>query len=121
MGASLALPLAWDWTYSIRGSSHSIGLFICVFCLSLVDCTSSVLFLPLMGLFRQIYLNSYLIGEGMSGFIPSIASLGQGVGGNPECVNITLENGTVVVEAIVSQPRFSTSGFFVFLLVMMVL
>ena len=39
--------------------------------------------------FRETYLNSYLIGEGLSGFVPSIAALIQGVGGNPECRNVT--------------------------------
>jgi riboflavin transporter 2 len=34
-------------------------------------------------------LNSYLIGEGLSGFVPSIAALIQGVGGNPECRNVS--------------------------------
>lgn len=119
--SSVALSLAWDWKGSLGGETHSVGLFICVFCLSLVDCTSSVLFLPYMGLFRQIYLNSYLIGEGMSGFIPSIAALVQGVSGNPVCTNVTLDNGTVVIEAITGQPRFSTSTFFIFLCAMMML
>jgi riboflavin transporter 2 len=40
--------------------------------------------------YRDIYLNSYLIGEGLSGFIPSLAVLVQGVGGNPECRNVTV-------------------------------
>lgn len=119
-GASLALALAWDWVAEL-GATHSLGLFICVFFLSLVDCTSSVLFLPYMGLFRQVYLNSYLIGEGMSGFVPSVAALVQGVSGNPVCTNVTLDNGTMVLEAVTGQPRFSTSHFFVFLLAMMVI
>jgi len=119
--ASLTLTLAWDWKGNLGGESHSVGLFLCVFCLSLVDCTSSVLFLPYMGLFRQIYLNSYLIGEGMSGFIPSIAALVQGVSGNPVCTNITLDNGTVVIQPITGQPRLSTATFFAFLFVMMML
>ena len=118
--ASLALALTWDWVATIS-SPHSVGLFISVFALSLVDCTSSVLFLPYMGLFRSLYLNSYLIGEGMSGFVPSIAALAQGVSGNPECANVTLANGTVVEEAVVGEPRFTTSHFFTFLLAMMVI
>jgi len=116
--ASLALALTWDWVATIS-SPHSIGLFISVFFLSLVDCTSSVLFLPYMGLFRSLYLNSYLIGEGMSGFVPSIAALAQGVSGNPVCTNVTLDNGTVVVEAVVGDANFTTSHFFTFLLAMM--
>ena len=61
----------------IGGAERSTMLFVFVFLLSLVDCTSSVLFLPYMGLYRDVYLNSYLVGEGMSGFIPSIAALAQ--------------------------------------------
>merc|ERR1719195_1094024 len=113
-GASLGLVLGWDFTSSIQGASRSTGLFIAVFFLSLVDCTSSVLFLPYMGVFKETYLNSYLIGEGMSGFVPSIAALAQGVSGNPQCVN-----GTVV--PVLDQARFPTADFFVFLMVMMVL
>lgn len=88
----------WDRTSMISGVEHSTALFILVFFLSLVDCTSSVLFLPFMGVFKELYLNSYLVGEGLSGFIPSIAALGQGIGGNPYCDNITIvdENGTMV-------------------------
>lgn len=118
-GASLALALGWDFQSVIAGEMRSTGLFICVFFLSLVDCTSSVLFLPYMGIFRQVYLNSYLIGEGMSGFVPSIAALAQGVSGNPVCV--TLENGTSFIQGAADQARFSTSEFFIFLLSMMIL
>ena len=118
-GASLALALGWDITSVIDGKMRSTGLFICVFFLSLVDCTSSVLFLPYMGIFRQVYLNSYLIGEGMSGFVPSMAALAQGVSGNPVC--ITLENGTSVIQEVTGQARFNTSTFFIFLLAMMIL
>jgi len=116
-GASLALALGWDFKSVIDGEMRSTGLFICVFFLSLVDCTSSVLFLPYMGIFRQVYLNSYLIGEGMSGFVPAIAALAQGVSGNPVCV--TLENGTSIIQE--GQARFSPSSFFIFLIAMMIL
>ena len=113
-GASLALVLAWDFTSFIQGKQRSTGLFISVFFLSLVDCTSSVMFLPYMGVFKQTYLNSYLIGEGMSGFVPSLIALGQGVSGNPDCVNGTQAD-------VAMQARFSTSTFFISMLVIMVL
>jgi len=112
--SSLGLMLGWDKTSSIGGQVHSTGLFVAVFFLALVDCTSSVLFLPYMAIFKQIYLNSYLIGEGMSGFVPSIVALAQGVSGNPECVN-----GTFI--PVTDAARFSTSTFFMFLMIMMVL
>ena len=112
--SSLGLMLGWDKTSHIGGQVHSTGLFVAVFFLALVDCTSSVLFLPYMAIFKQIYLNSYLIGEGMSGFVPSIVALAQGVSGNPECVN-----GTFI--PVTDAARFSTSTFFMFLMIMMVL
>ena len=111
--ASLGLGIAWDLTSSIGGQQRSTGLFVSVFLLSLVDCTSSVLFLPYMASFKQTYLNSYLIGEGMSGLVPAIAALAQGVSGNPQCVN-----GTVV--PVLDQARFPTADFFVFLMVRIV-
>jgi len=117
--ASLALTFGWSFTSVIDGEPRSTGLFICVFFLSLVDCTSSVLFLPYMGIFRQIYLNSYLIGEGMSGFVPSIAALAQGVSGNPVCM--TLDNGTSFIQPASDQARFNTATFFAFLLALMIL
>ena len=76
--SSFLLSQFWDETTIIGGVEHSTWLFVLVFFLSLVDCTSSVLFLPFMAIFRDIYLNSYLIGEGLSGFIPSIVALAQG-------------------------------------------
>ena len=111
--ASLGLVIAWDLTSTIGGQQRSTGLFVSVFLLSLVDCTSSVLFLPYMASFKQTYLNSYLIGEGMSGLVPAIAALAQGVSGNPQCVN-----GTVV--PVLDQARFPTADFFVFLMVRIV-
>lgn len=114
--ASLGLVLGWDLTSSLGSGDQqrSVGLFVAVFCLALVDCTSSVLFLPYMAVFKDIYLNSYLIGEGMSGFVPSIVALGQGVTGSPECVN-----GSLHFPA--EQARFSTSSFFGFLMAMMII
>jgi len=120
-GASLGLALGWKITSEVAGAERSTVLFVFVFLLSLVDCTSSVLFLPYIGLFRDVYLNSYLIGEGMSGFIPSIAALAQGVGGNPTCQNVTLANGTIVLQPYSEEPRFTAEDFFIFLLGMMVL
>lgn len=119
------LAAFWDQTTNVWGTEHSTALFVLVFFLSLVDCTSSVLFLPFMAVFRDIYLNSYLIGEGLSGFIPAIAALAQGVGGNPYCVNSTTNNNNSDVvdyemEKVTPEPRFSVEAFFMFLTGMMV-
>ena len=57
-----------------------------------------------MGVFKEFYLNSYLVGEGLSGFIPSLAALAQGVGGNPYCDNVTYVDGndTLIVSILLS-------------------
>jgi len=120
-GASLGLALAWDVTSEVMGAERSTMLFVFVFMLSLVDCTSSVLFLPYIGMFREVYLNSYLVGEGMSGFIPSIVALAQGVGGNPTCQNVTYPNGSSVLQPVSEEPRFTAQDFFLFLMGMMFL
>ncbi len=82
-----------------------------LFFLSLVDCTSSVLFVPFMASLRPRYLTSYLVGEGLSGLIPAAVALAQGVGGNPRCLNVTRiseETGETVhvMEAVSPPPRY---------------
>ena len=46
--------------------------------IKVVDCTSSVSFIPFMTRLQQRFLQSYFLGEGLSGFIPAIAGLFQG-------------------------------------------
>lgn len=83
-----------------------------VFFLAAVDCSSRVLYLPFMARLQSMYLPSFFIGEGLSGFIPSILALIQGVGGNPECRNNTFGNGTI---AVTPDPVFSVPVFFYFM------
>ena len=110
--ATLMLALFWDVTSVIGGELHSTCLFAFTFLLALVDCTSSVLYMPFMAAFKGIYLNSYLVGEGLSGFLPSIVALAQGVGGNPECIDVTLDNGTIISQEYQEPARFSADVFF---------
>ena len=72
--------------------------------------------MPFMARFRQVYLTSYLIGEGLSGLLPSLFALAQGVGGNPQCRNSSSGGGT---EAFYPPPRFSVEVFFFILTAMM--
>jgi len=92
---------------------------VLVLVLASVDCSSRVLYLPFMGSFKPEYLTSYFIGEGLSGFIPSVVALVQGSGGTPECVNITIppENNTISVLST-PEPLFSVAVFFYFMAVM---
>ena len=57
-------------------------------------------------LYRATYLNSYLVGEGMSGLVPGVIALAQGVGGNPYCENVTDANGTTSEVTVVPEARF---------------
>lgn len=121
--SSLLIGFFWDATSYVNGEEHSTGLLSLLFFLSLVDCSSSVLFMPFMARFRQLYLTSYLIGEGLSGFLPSIFALIQGVGGNPSCRNVSSPvNGTEEwhIEAYYPEPNFSVSAFFFILMGLMV-
>ncbi|CAB4064839.1 SLC52A3 [Lepeophtheirus salmonis] len=119
--ASFIMIYIWDKTVNILGVAHSLGLFIPIFLLSLVDCTSSVLYFPYIGTFKSIYLNSFLMGEGLSGFIPSIIALLQGIG-QTKCEKLYNETTQEWVTSIVTEaPNFSVEIFFFFLFGMMLI
>ncbi|CAG9808228.1 unnamed protein product [Chironomus riparius] len=109
------IPFFYDVTVYFLSSDRSLLFFIFTFCFALVGCTSSVLFMPYFGRFRGIYLITYLIGEGLSGLVPSILGLIQGVGGNAQC--------EVIGDDIVPYfppPRFSTQTFFIIIFSLLV-
>lgn len=127
--ACLLLAFLWSYTSPIAGRPHSTAFLLLTFFLALVDCTSSVTFLPFMMQLQPQYLTTFFIGEGLSGLIPAIITLGQG-SGISVCasvnytVNITTGNETV--ESTVTQletrylpANFSSLVFFLLLTVMM--
>ncbi|NXI99942.1 S52A3 protein, partial [Psophia crepitans] len=127
--ASLLLAFLWNYTSSIAGRPHSIAFLILTFFLALVDCTSSVTFLPFMMQLQPQYLTTYFIGEGLSGLIPALIALGQG-SGISSCANITrvvnITTGNETVESTIFHletrylpANFSTLFFFLFMTVMM--
>ncbi|CAB3250862.1 unnamed protein product [Arctia plantaginis] len=112
---TLALVLnafLYDTINVIGGSERSAAFLALTFFAALVGCTSSVLFYPYLRHFLDIYLATYLVGEGLSGFIPSILALIQGVGGEPECTP-SADNSTI--EAHFPSPRFDTMVFLLLL------
>ncbi|KAI5733502.1 hypothetical protein M8J76_012695 [Diaphorina citri] len=134
--AMLYMSLYYDVTTSLFSSVHSTHLFLSTFLIALVCCTSPVLFTPFMGKFPEVYLISFLLGEGLSGFLPSIIALVQGEGlsgflpsiiallqgiGVTTCTNQTLANGTSILVPQPPQPLFSTRIFFDFMLFLMFL
>lgn len=105
-------------------SLHSVPLLTLSFLLSVVDCTSSVTFLPFMMRLRPQYLTTYFAGEGLSGLVPAVVALIQGVG-VVHCENATLSNNSNItdngmLQAIYQPAKFSAQVFFIFLSVMMV-
>ncbi|XP_040009561.1 solute carrier family 52, riboflavin transporter, member 3-A [Xiphias gladius] len=120
----ILLAFFWDKTMIVAGESHSTAFFIITFFLSLVDCTSSVTFLPFMMQLPAKYITTYFIGEGLSGFIPGVVALAQGVG-IAKCVNSSqsvanqTDGNMWSVHTQYLPPNFSTEVFFFFLAAMM--
>lgn len=73
----ILLSLTWDKT-AVIGRTHSVALIVLTFCLALVDCTSTLVFIPFMKYFPARYISALYIGEGMSGVLPSAVALSQG-------------------------------------------
>lgn len=79
----------WQYTVIVAGVPHSVPLFILVCSTALVSCMSSVVFLPYMARFNAVYISAYYIGQGLSGLVPGLVGLIQGVGQEPICINTT--------------------------------
>ncbi|XP_014218428.1 solute carrier family 52, riboflavin transporter, member 3-A-like [Copidosoma floridanum] len=101
----------YDKTFNIAGNDHSVALFLLTFFVSTISCTSSVLFMPHLKNFKEIYLVSYFVGEGIGGVLPSIVALIQGVGEFSGCSNSTDTNNVLDIHS----PRFSTQCYFLFI------
>ncbi|KAM8864299.1 solute carrier family 52, riboflavin transporter, member 3-A isoform 1-T2 [Spinachia spinachia] len=118
------LAFFWDKTTVVAGATRSTAFFVITFFLSLVDCTSSVTFLPFMMQLPANYITTYFIGEGLSGFIPGVVALAQSVG-IAKCVNSSQSAGNHTDGGLWSShteylpPNFSTEVFFVLLAAMM--
>lgn len=126
--ASFLLSFFWKETVVVAGAPRSIALLILTFFLSAVDCTSSVTFLPFMMRLKPQYLTTYYIGEGVSGLLPALVALIQGVGvihciNSTQSLNQTVDpsNGSMTFELQTQyQPaNFSAEVFFFFLSAMM--
>ena len=127
--ACLLLAVFWRHTSFILGTEHSTALISLAALLALVDCTSSVVFLPYMAAFKPQYMTALYIGEGLSGLVPGLVGLVQSVSSDPNCVNTTetIHNTTTglnhtewVVVPVYPKPVFSVEAFFFFLFCMLV-
>uniref|UniRef100_A0A670J1Z5 Riboflavin transporter n=1 Tax=Podarcis muralis TaxID=64176 RepID=A0A670J1Z5_PODMU len=115
--ACLLLAFFWGETSVVGSSPRSVALLSLFFLLALVDCTSSVTFLPYMQRLRAPYLSTYFVGEGLSGLLPGLVALGQGVG-TLRCVNGSQQGNGTGLRAEYQPARFSATAFFLFLCAM---
>lgn len=119
--ASLLLGFFWKETAVVAGGPRSVALLVLTFFLAAVDCTSSVTFLPFMMRLQPQFLTTYYIGEGVSGLLPALVALIQGVG-VVRCINSTQSlNSSVTfdLQAEYQPANFSVEVFFFFLSAMM--
>ncbi|KAG8240249.1 hypothetical protein J437_LFUL004709 [Ladona fulva] len=108
--ANIVLAFEWNATIVIGGYSHSLALILLLFSVGLIGCTSPVLFMPLMAIFPQKYLVSYLVGEGLGGFLPSMVALIQGVEESSNNTNVSS-----ISSAKDSLPLFGPTVYFLFI------
>ncbi|XP_013917648.1 PREDICTED: solute carrier family 52, riboflavin transporter, member 2 [Thamnophis sirtalis] len=119
--ACLLLAFFWQETRPLGASRYSLALLVLLFFLALVDCTSSVTFLPYMRRLPSRHLTTYFVGEGLSGLLPGLVALGQGASA-ARCVNASLVgNGTTELLAEYQEAHFSIRTFFLLLSAMMAL
>ena len=126
--ACLGLVFAWNHTTYIFGAQRSTALMLLTFLVAIVDCTSTVTFLPFMALLPEAYMTSLFIGENMSSLLPSFLALIQGSLNDVDDRNKT-DNSSFLYfpesfennSSIPSDDglRFSQGSFFVLLTVMM--
>ncbi|CAF1080123.1 unnamed protein product [Adineta steineri] len=106
--ACFVLALFWQRTIFIFGRERSIWLLSCIFILSMLDCTSSLVFFDYMKRFRAQYLQAAFLGEALTSAIPTILILAQGVAGETICIQT---GNSTIFEPTYTQPRFSVRIF----------
>jgi len=110
------LSLFWDKVTLLFGVKHSTALLSLSFCLAIVDCTSTVVFLTFMANFPSMYMSALFVGETLSGMLPGFIILAQGIDGD-KCAN----NGTTInTTSLHENINFSPNSFFLVLFAMTV-
>lgn len=102
------LAIFWQKTIFLFGRERSLWLIGSVFTLSMLDCTSSIVFFDYMKRFRIQYLTAVFLGEGLTGAIPTLLLLIQGIGGEAICVQ---GNNSTIFKSTFTQPRFNVTVF----------
>lgn len=117
--AAICMAEFYDQTAVVMGKEHSVALMVFCFMFAMVGCLSSVLFMPYMGRFRECYLVSYMLGMCLNGFLSSIMTLIQGVGGPSQCIPDNSTDGTEFVKYN-PPPLFGIELYFIIVFIIMV-
>ena len=121
------LAIFWDHTSVLFNKTRSIPLLVLSFCLALVDCTSTVVYIPYMERFPDKFISALFMGEGFGALFPSLVALVQGSynGGsdnstNTETLTASGNQSTLSDKASSSNDGllFSVDVFFVLLAIM---
>ena len=75
----ILLGTYWRKTAFVFGQQRSVYFFAFVYVFAFVDCTTSVLYIPYMRHYKNKYMFPFFAGEGLSGLVPSLLSLSQGL------------------------------------------
>ena len=102
--AAILLSQFWDKEVEMNSKKSSLPLLFLSFIFAILDCTSSVVFLPFMAKYPSGYMIPFYIGEGLSGVMPSLLALAQGTGGDT-CYNASSNSTT-------EGPRFGVNVYF---------
>lgn len=102
----------WGSVTSVGGTDHSLALLCLTFLLAVVNCSSNVICLPYMCQFEAQFVPVYFMGMGLSGLVPSVIAIVQGVGSTECLLNGTnAANHTQFIKISV-PPLFSPDAFF---------
>lgn len=88
----ILLGTFWNKTVYVFGAQRSVYFFGFVYAFAFVDCATSLLYIPYMRHFRQIYIFPFFAGEGLSGLVPSLLSFAQGISSHPFQPNISRDS-----------------------------
>ncbi|CAF1530482.1 unnamed protein product [Adineta ricciae] len=118
VGITVPIILSFTWFKQVYifGTNRSLYLLVLGFFLALVNCTSSVTYLPFVNRFDPKWLNIYFAGESLSSLLPAILGLLQGVG-RSDCIP-SLTNPSILIEKTY-PPRFSIEVYLFCLSVLM--
>ena len=72
------LAIFWHQTSFLFNKTHSVPLLVLSFFLALVDCTSTLVYIPYMERFPDKYISALFMGEGFGSLFPSLVALIQG-------------------------------------------